>query len=173
MTATLLRKIGTAFRQNPRFLLLVAVVWVLLGLSRLAIFTLSFKRMSRYLGVEDGLDPRTPICTRDQERKSLVIKKAIGIASRYTPWKSNCFPQGISARAMLGFYTIPYALFFGLRRDRKDNELKAHAWVVSGRVNVSGGSSFQQFTSVGCFVSQDKTTINRSGNAPKPDSFSI
>jgi len=30
--------------------------------------------------------------------------------------------------------------------------MKAHAWVVAGRIPVTGGQSFGQFTVVGCFV---------------------
>lgn len=171
MIATIKRKTKTALRQKPQFLMSLGVVWILLGLSRLAVVTLSFKGLARHMGVHDGLAPRTPLCSKNDEIRSQKIKKAIGIASRYTPWKSNCFPQAITARIMLGCYNIPYALFFGMRRDTKDNELKAHAWVVAGRVNVSGGNSFQQFTSVGCFVSQDKKIINRSANKAKANAL--
>ena len=37
-------------------------------------------------------------------------------------------------------------------RDEQTLEMKAHAWVVAGRVPVTGGVSFGQFTVVGVFV---------------------
>jgi len=126
----------------------------MLGVSRAAILTLQFKRISKLLGTHDGLLPRTPVVTGKKLRRGEEIGKTIRIAAMFTPWTSNCFPQAITARLILGIYRIPYALFFGLRKDNKTNELKAHAWVVSGRNNVTGGSSFKQFTAVGCFTSQ-------------------
>lgn len=134
-------------------LLSVGPAWVLLGLSRLIIVTLSFRRFARWLGVHDGLTPRRPVATAVQQAKARSIGRAIAIASKYTPWTSNCFPQAITARALLGVHAVPYALFFGLARDRESRDLKAHAWTVTGDVNVTGGESFSQFTVVGCFVS--------------------
>ena len=140
----------------PLFYLWLIPAWFLLGLSRFVIITLTFKRFAHWLGLHDGLAPRTPLATVKQEMRARAISSAIIVASKYAPWKANCFPQAITARLILGLYDIPYALFFGLMRSKQQaelGELKAHAWVVSGRVNVTGGRSFGQFTSVGCFVS--------------------
>lgn len=153
MISSLKRKMRTALQQTPLFYLWLLPAWILLGLSRFMIVVLSFKSIAPWIGVHDGLAPRTPLCTAEQENRLLAIKVAIGVASKYAPWRSDCFPQAITARVILGCYSIPFALFFGMRRDEGDGQLKAHAWLVSGRVKVSGGHSFNQFTSVGCFVS--------------------
>jgi hypothetical protein len=156
MIKTIKRKFVTATKQQPLFYLWLIPAWLLLGFSRFVIITFSFKRFAHWLGLHDGLAPRTPLTTASQEIRARTISRVISIASKYSPWKANCFPQAITARLILGFYDIPYALFFGLMRSAQEEdrgELKAHAWVVSGRVNVTGGRSFQQFTSVGCFVS--------------------
>lgn len=81
-----------------------------------------------------------------------MIGRLIAMTSRYTPWDSNCFPQAVVARLLLGLYGIPYALYFGLRRDAESGELKAHAWVIAGKVAVTGGHSFNGFTVVGCYI---------------------
>ncbi|MBQ0771648.1 MAG: hypothetical protein ACI9TB_002543 [Parasphingorhabdus sp.] len=156
MMKVIKRKFVTATQQSPLFYLWFIPAWLLLGFTRLVIVTVTFRRFAHWLGMHDGLAPRTPLTTRDQEIRARAISKAITIASKYAPWTANCFPQAITARVILGFYDIPYALFFGVRRSNtgeEGSELKAHAWVVSGRVSVTGGRSFGQFTSVGCFVS--------------------
>ncbi len=80
------------------------------------------------------------------------IGRAVRLAARYTPWDSNCFAQAVAARALLGLYGVPYALFFGVKRAPQAAALDAHAWVAAGRVPVTGGAGFGEFTVVGCFV---------------------
>jgi len=153
MISIVARKMRTFLSQPPLFYVWLVPAWILLGFSRAAILMFSFKRIARWLGAHDGLAPRSPLSTPKDERRARGIGRAIKVAATYTPWESVCFPQSIVARIILGLYNIPYALFFGLMRDKKEAELKAHAWVVSGRINVTGGASFNQFTVVGCFVS--------------------
>lgn len=127
-------------------------IWLLLGLSKALIFTVSFRRLAPRLGRQAGIAPWVPVLSPAQEVRALQIGRAMRLAARYTPWDSNCFPQAVTARVLLGLYGIPYALYFGLMRDRDVSGLKAHAWVVAGRVPVTGGASFGQFTVVGVFV---------------------
>jgi hypothetical protein len=72
--------------------------------------------------------------------------------ARFTPWDSNCFAQAITARLLLGLYGLPYALYFGLKRDAGSMGMKAHAWVVAGRIRVTGGASFGRYTVVAMYV---------------------
>ena len=52
--------------------------------------------------------------------------------------------------------------------------MKAHAWVAAGRVPVTGGVSFAQFTVVGCFVAPCLAGIDQgSGLPPPPAPFPI
>ena len=88
-----------------------------------------------------------------QSLKSYSIAEFTQMAARYSPWDSNCFPQAIVASFLLGIYRIPYAMYFGLMRNPSAPSLSAHAWVVAGRVDVTGGSSFSRFTVVGKFLS--------------------
>lgn len=126
--------------------------WILLGISRLVIISVTFRRLAPYLGHSVGLQAYTHLLTSEQERRALQIAHVIRLASRYCPWVANCFPQAVTARLMLGLFRIPYALYFGLARDRETREFKAHAWVVAGRVAVSGGCSFSDYTVVGCYI---------------------
>ena len=63
--------------------------------------------------------------------------------------------QAVTARVLLGLYRIPYVLCFGVRRDAAGQPMQAHAWVVSGRIHVTGGDSFNRFTTVAMFASPD------------------
>ena len=127
--------------------------WVLLGVGKALIFTVSFKRLAPWLGIAVGAAPRVPLLDEEAERRALQIGRVVRLAAGYTPWDANCFPQAVTARLLLGLYRIPYALFFGLMRDAHTGELKAHAWVAAGKIRVTGGAGFNQFTAVGCFAS--------------------
>ncbi|MBY0579586.1 MAG: lasso peptide biosynthesis B2 protein [Burkholderiales bacterium] len=123
--------------------------WFLLGASRLVILFVPFRRLAPFLGAQSY--PWVPCATAEGEARALSIARVIVMAARHTPWESNCFAQAVTARILLGLYDVPYSLFFGIANDSM-MEMKAHAWVVAGRVRVTGGESFGQFTVVGCFV---------------------
>lgn len=152
MLKTIRRK-AAAFLRKPLWTQLWFLpTWLLLGLAKVIIFTVSFRRLAPRLGVARGIDPWVPLLEPAEEILALQIGRLIRLAARYTPWDSNCFPQAVVARLLLGFYHIPYVIFFGLMREPHSNEMRAHAWVVAGRIPVTGGRSFGQFTVVGCFV---------------------
>lgn len=151
--ATATRK-ARRFLGYPRFIQFWFIpLWIILGLGKSLIFTLSFRRLASLLGKQAGIAPWVPLLTEAQEARALQIGRAVHLVARYTPWDSNCLPQAVAARLLLGLYGTPYALYFGLRRDPGSSEMKAHAWVAAGRVRVTGGSGFDQFTVVGSFVS--------------------
>lgn len=147
-----------AFWHLPRFEKCWFIpVLALLGLGRLMVLCVAFRQIAPRLGAHAGLTPWTPLLNAKNEQRARHIRRIIEIAARYTPWTSNCFPQAIAARILLGLYGIPYVLFFGLHQDQ--GELKAHAWVVAGKVRVSGGNSFGTFTVVGCFIAPALTSL--------------
>lgn len=152
MPSTLIRKVLN-FARRPRFEQMWFVpAWLLLGASRFVILFVHFRRLAPYLGAQAGVALWIPLLDSRREARAMSISKVIRMAANYTPWTSNCFPQAVAARVLLGLYDVPYSIFFGINRDAADATLQAHAWVTSGRVHVTGGSSFDQFTVVGCFV---------------------
>ncbi|MGY6555537.1 MAG: lasso peptide biosynthesis B2 protein [Wenzhouxiangella sp.] len=141
------------FRHHPVFVQLWFLpVWLGLGVAKLAIFTVSFKRLVPRLGVSVGVRPWLPVITPAQERRARRVSRVVQLAARYTPWDSNCFPQAVVARVLLGLYRIPYCLFFGVRRKPGTGEFDAHAWIASGKVRVTGRYSFHQYAIVGVFA---------------------
>lgn len=127
--------------------------WVVLGLSRAAILCVPFRRLAPWMGRHQGPHPWVPLLTASQQARAGQVGRAVRLAARYTPWTSNCFPQALTASLLLRLYGVPYALYFGLAPGAPGESMKAHAWVCSGAINVTGGASFAQFTVVGCFTS--------------------
>ena len=129
-------------------------VWLMLGLSRLVILTITFRRLAPHLGHPVGLNAYTILLTPAQEKRAIQISNVVRLAARYCPWVANCFPQAVTARLMLGFFNIPYALYFGLNRGSNNSDYKAHAWVTAGKISVTGGYGFSQYIVVGCYLSK-------------------
>jgi hypothetical protein len=151
MIGTLIRKVRS-FAGLPLFTKLWLVpAWLELGLSRALILVVPFRTLAPRLGTAQGTAANVPLLTSAQEARARAIGRTIRLAARYTPWTSNCFPQAVVARTMLGMHGIPYAIHFGLMRDG-NSAMVAHAWVVAGRVPVTGGHSFHRYTVVGVFT---------------------
>lgn len=152
------RKLAT-FAQLPVFVLLWLVpAWAMIGLASLAILLVPFRRLAPIFGRNIGPVAFVPMTSPAQAARAHKIATAIAVAAKYAPFRSNCYPQAIVAHVLCRLYRIPYALHFGARIEAAPGEasgLKAHAWVVSGPVAVSGGNaSFGEFSTVGCFVSR-------------------
>ena len=152
MLTLLLRKWRSFWRLPAFSKLWLLPLWLLLGVSKALIFTISFQRLAAHLGQPLGVAPWVPLVDARQRGRALQIGRAVRLAANNTPWDSNCFPQAVAARVLLGLYDVPYALYFGLARDALTRETQAHAWVMAGPVAVTGGASFARFTVVGVFA---------------------
>lgn len=149
------------FAALPVFVQLWLVpVWIMLGAGRMVVLCIPFRRLAPHLGVAAGSAAFIPVVSRRHEWRAHLIGRTIRLAASYTPWDSNCFPQAIAARLLLGLYRVPYALFFGLRREANASGLDAHAWVCAGRTFVTGGNCFASYTVVGVFVSRQLRTVD-------------
>ena len=148
-------KIGR-FSRRPIFVQLwIIPVWCMLGISKLLILLVSFRRLLPFLGKSVGVFPWVPLVSGEGEARALLISNVVTTAARYTPWESNCFPQAIVARVLLGLYGVNYCLYFGVRRTAGKVPFDAHAWIASGRVAVVGRRSFRRYTVVGIFAATD------------------
>jgi hypothetical protein len=156
---SLIRKVSN-FLDQPVFIKLWFLpVWLLLGLSKLIIRLVSFKRLAPRLGIHVGTNAMVPLLDERQEMRALMVGRVVRLSARYTPWDSNCFPQAVAAKLLLSLYRIPYALYFGLGKDSAHSGTLAHAWIAAGRIRVTGGASFNQFTVVGCFISSQLNKV--------------
>ena len=142
------------------------VAWSLLGLSRFAILVLPFRLVGRALG--EHRDPRAGASTAPLDADALARAARIGasvrLAARHTPWRSECYPQALTARFLLGLARVPHVVSFGVRRD--GGELVAHAWVHAGDVPVTGFTG-HEYTEVGTYAWTPRRTP-RAGQGGRP-----
>lgn len=131
---------------------LLVVSWLLLGLTRVLTLVLPFRMVRHLLG-----EPRATVLPdrparsasgRDRGRGHRIGVLVTRAAGR-TPWRSDCYPQALTARLLLRAARIPHRVSFGVRRDGGD--LAAHAWVDVDGVPVTGGDG-QGWTTVGSFT---------------------
>ena len=137
--ARLLRGAG---RHSPRDIWLFAQAFFLLGLARLAINTLRFETVTGRLGpagVETPADS-PPEHLAEARRVGWAVRSA----SRYTPWRSSCFPQAIAAKTLLRRRGIGSTLYLGAAFKAR-SVLEAHAWLRCGPVYVTGGAGHSYF----------------------------
>jgi hypothetical protein len=145
-------------RDQVRF----AVAWSLLGLCRLAILLLPFPVVRRALGEHHDVRTPPPALRFDPARLAHAarIGATVRLAARHTPWRSECYPQALTARLLLTLARIPHVVSFGVRRDA--GALVAHAWVQAGDVPVTGGSG-RDYTEVGSFAWAPRTRSGGTG----------
>jgi len=133
------------------------LIFILLGMSRLIILTLPARYYYHFLGVNKRTLCFTPLLNRRQTQQAYRIGLVVRAVANRTPWESKCLVQAIVARLALGCMKIPYGLFFGVANNVNEQgvkELKAHAWLCSGAVYVTGGFSWHQFTVVASYYNR-------------------
>lgn len=121
---------------------------LLLFLVRFAIFLLPFRKIAPRLGTNMK---KTPEHVPEQSIEILqFIKYSLSRANRLTPWKNRCLVQAIAGKIMLKRRKIPSTLFLGVSKD-KGKVLKAHAWLRSGEIILTGEEGREQFKVVSFF----------------------
>lgn len=137
-------------KQSHLTKILLLPAWGLTGIARAMILIFPFKSISRHLGEYGGLAAFIPLANSQSQQTALSIGRAVRIASALTPWSANCQAQAIAARILLSFWGLPYTLFYGVAK-QSGQTMKAHAWVCCGKVQITGGYSFDEFTVVSVY----------------------
>ena len=148
--ALILRTARTLARRSKLEKVWFLPVFVLLGLARLALLIAPFRRIAPHLGVMNPDGPAIPLATRAQMSRAYRLGRLIEATAAITPWQSKCLAQAMVAALALRVHRIPYLLCLGVAKDEAKG-LKAHAWVATDRVAVTGGRSFLGFAVVGAF----------------------
>ncbi|MGO4255212.1 lasso peptide biosynthesis B2 protein [Marmoricola sp. RAF53] len=140
--------------RRDQFRLVAA--WSLLGFCRLLILVVPFRVVRRLLGDHEGTGAASraaPAAERPLTAQDSARARRIGVvvdaAAEHTPWKSECYPRALTARAFLVARRIPHRVCFGVRRD--GSALVAHAWVVAGDSTVTGATT-KVYAEVGSFA---------------------
>lgn len=138
-----------ALPPGERLLVLEALFFV--TVARLALFSVPFKRIVRFLGQEvppgSSADTSVPASAANEVR---LLGAAIDRVSRHTPWETACLAQAAAGKFMLRRRGLPSRLYLGTRRDEQ-GRLQAHAWLETGGQFIVGGAGSHTFTPLGSF----------------------
>jgi hypothetical protein len=132
--------------KSGRRLLLEAVF--LLGISRLAIWLVPFRKIAPRLGrlmveTEASATPDTEIISRK-------IAFCVHSAARNLPWECKCLVQAMATKAMLRRRGLQSTLYLGVAK-APQNDLSAHAWLRFGSLTLTGGAVRDDYTVVAFF----------------------
>jgi hypothetical protein len=134
--------------RAERWLLMEA--FLLLGVARLSLLVLPFKCLAATL-CRHMEETRTEVNPSDICR-ARMIGQAVCTAANYTPWKSVCLPQAVTAQWMLKRRHISGTLYLGVaKNEEKPMKLAAHAWLRCSNLILTGRDGHKQFTVVARF----------------------
>lgn len=125
--------------------------YIMLGLMRAAILTISFKRLACSL---EHCPNEIEVAPLNEKEIHLAksIGQAIARATSYTPWESTCLVQSLTAQRMLKKRNIPGVFYLGATKDNgSEKKIKAHAWSRCGETIVTGAVGREAFTVLSVF----------------------
>lgn len=138
-----------AFLKHPGKLYLLEA-FVLLLYARILVVFKPFKQIAPTLG--NHMKESSSEATLEQVEKAKTIGRAIKRVSQFTPVRSMCFEQAITASIMLSKRGIKTTTYFGVLKDDSVKEkLKAHAWIKVGETTITGNRGMNRFTVVSTF----------------------
>lgn len=121
-----------------------------LGVMRLAVLTISFKRLTSSLNHDATKIELEKLS--DAELKTVkMVERSIRRASSYTPWNSNCLAQSLTAYKMLKKRSVSGVFYLGTMIDKEDGQMKAHAWTQCGDKIITGKPGHEQYTILSVF----------------------
>ncbi|HEY9190729.1 MAG TPA: lasso peptide biosynthesis B2 protein [Sulfurovum sp.] len=125
--------------------------YVMLGIMRAALLTVSFKRLTRSLEHSPKQEKIT-VLSKEENAKAIAVGQAITRAAAYTPWESACLAQSLTAQKMLQKRGIPGVFYLGAAKDEENKEkMKAHAWTQCGETILTGGKGHEAYTVLSVF----------------------
>jgi hypothetical protein len=140
-----------ALSRADRSCLVEAGFW--LGLARLAILVLPFRRVAPILGRHMAQSPEemeaAPAELLDR------ISWAVTTASRHLPWDCLCLAQAMAGKAMLKRRGVPSTLYLGLAKE-PEAQLQAHAWLRCGVRILTGRRGMAGFTVIATFAEDER-----------------
>jgi hypothetical protein len=107
---------------------------------------LPLRRALQVLGIAKSAAGRGSVLAPQAE----LIGRAIERAARNVPFRAVCLQQAFAALLMLRRRGLPATVQLGLIRE--GNELKAHAWSLSGDLPVTGVARAEGFAAVAAFA---------------------
>lgn len=142
------RRIAAFLKHPSKYYLLEA--FVLLLYARILVVFKPFKQIAPTLG--NHMQESATNASSKQLEEAKAIGRAIKRVSQFTPVRSMCFEQAITASIMLSKRGINTTTYFGVLKDDSVKEgLKAHAWIKVGETTITGNRGMNKFTVVSTF----------------------
>ena len=125
-----------------------AATWFILLVSKILVKIFHLKRLQWLIGKPQKKVEKKPLSI-EQKRKARKTGKHINKVSRYVFWSSVCLDQAIAAAIILRLLNIDFYLHLGLSRSEN---LKAHAWVTTNDLIITGHHTKDDFTEISIFT---------------------
>jgi hypothetical protein len=131
--------------------LAIGPAWLLLMAAAAALRVAPFARLAPTLGKPLGAVACVPLIDAAQQRRAQFVRRAVRRAARLAPFRSDCLPQLFAGAVLCRLLRVPTTAHLGLRLDGAA-DMEAHAWLCSGRIAVTGGHAFTDYSAVACFA---------------------
>jgi hypothetical protein len=109
---------------------------------RFTLLFLSFSRVMNWLGNAGKETPQHN--SGIDEHYVQKVKTAVWLCNKYTPWKTECYVQALTARLLLRQKQVPSTIYIGFRK-RAGGKFEGHAWLRSGELIVTGNKDHATF----------------------------
>ncbi|MDM5263039.1 lasso peptide biosynthesis B2 protein [Sulfurovum sp. XTW-4] len=147
----MLRKIQQFVNLTNKEKKLFLEAYMMLGIMRAAILSVSFKRLTHSLEHQKSKGEMTPL-TDDEMQTATLVGQTVTRAAAHTPWESACLVQSLTAQKMLQKRGIPGVFHLGVAKDKNvEEKMKAHAWSQCGDVILTGAKGYEEFTVISTF----------------------
>src|SRR6185312_4540798 len=141
-----------------------ALLW--LALARIATLTIPFRWIMRLLTLRpgDGAAQNPAVPGADSVAFAMRARRALVVAARRIPWESNCLTKTLAGACMLRARRIASLIAVGVNHsvNSRRRHRKAHAWLSSGGVVVTGAPRHKSYNAIATFA----YIPDSSGNAP-------
>lgn len=130
---------------------------IFLAIARTWLLIVPFRKIAETLGTSHAATtPRgDPALTSEHDDEvALRISEAVKRAAKNIPVHAVCIQQAIAAKMMLQRRGIPCVMHFGVARGLPDSgdALRAHAWLQTANVEVTGFPLDDDLTEIAYFV---------------------
>lgn len=150
------KKLGRFSRLHPSDRILTYEAAAVMWLARLWLVIVPFRKVAEKLGTSyPATIPKGPLPPASEEEDAVArqIGEAVKRASKNVPYRAVCIQQAVAARIMLGRRGIPTVMHFGVGRTADEREqLRAHAWLATANVEVTGFPVDDDTTEIAYFV---------------------
>ena len=111
------------------------------AIVRFTLLFLSFRKVLRWLGTAQK--ETSQHLNEAQQQYAQKVKSALWLCNKYTPWKTECYVQALTARILLRQRNVPSTIYIGFLRTAE--QMKGHAWLRSGNLIVTGNKGHTTF----------------------------